>query len=121
MPTLFVFCAMMVLCLCMYFNVHVILPAPLIFCISGIYPCYSNQRGSVDRQTTKPGSYLGNRVKDSLIRRDVNGGSDGAPLSPGVGNNLKTKRESVALCIQCLCICDVGKTREKLNQTTVEC
>ncbi len=36
--------------------------------------------------------HLGNRDKDSLIRRDVSGGRDGAPLSPGVGHNLKTER-----------------------------
>lgn len=33
-------------------------------------------------------SHLGNRVKDSLILRDVSGGRDGPPLSPGDGNNL---------------------------------
>lgn len=39
----------------------------------------------------KPLSYLGNRVKDSLILREVNGGRDGPPLSPGDGNNLTTE------------------------------
>lgn len=38
----------------------------------------------------KPLSHLGKRVNDSLILRDVSGGRDGAPLSPGDGNNLTT-------------------------------
>lgn len=38
-----------------------------------------------------PLSHLGKRVKDSLILRDVSGGRDGAPPSPGDGNNLTTE------------------------------
>ena len=47
----------------------------------------------MDRSERKTLPHLGNRVSDSLIRRDVSGGSDGAPLSPGVGHNLKTERQ----------------------------
>lgn len=36
-------------------------------------------------------SYLGNRVRDSLFLREVSGGRDGPPLSPGDGNNLTTE------------------------------
>ena len=36
---------------------------------------------------------LGNRDSDSLIRRDVRGGRDGPPLSPGVGNNLERENK----------------------------
>lgn len=42
-------------------------------------------------KNTKAPPHLGNRVKDSLIRRDVSGRSDEAPLSPGVGHNLQTQ------------------------------
>lgn len=51
--------------------------------------------------------YLGNRVKDSLIRRDVSGGRDGAPLSPGVGHNLKIQsdREWISHSVQRLYKC----------------
>lgn len=42
-------------------------------------------------EDAKPVSHLGKRVKDSLILRDVSEGRDGAPLSPGDGNNLTTQ------------------------------
>ncbi len=47
----------------------------------------------IDVSNIKTLPHLGNRVKDSLIRRDVSGGRDGAPLSPGVGHNLRTESD----------------------------
>lgn len=44
-----------------------------------------------EHDDVKPLSHLGKRVKDSLILRDVSGGRDGAPPSPGDGNNLTTE------------------------------
>lgn len=41
--------------------------------------------------------HLGNRDKDSLIRRDVSGGREGALVSPGVGHNLKIEWQGVNL------------------------
>lgn len=37
-------------------------------------------------------NHLGNRDRDSLIRRDVSGGREGALVSPGVGHNLNVER-----------------------------
>lgn len=61
----------------------------------------------MDRSNIKTLPHLGNRVKDSLIRRDVSGGSDGAPLSPGVGHSLKIERviESESLILHCAWEC----------------
>lgn len=53
---------------------------------------FVNMKRSKDKRW-KNLPHLGNRVKDSLIRRDVSGGSEGAPLSPGVGHSLQTQGE----------------------------
>lgn len=42
-------------------------------------------------------NHLGNRDSDSLIRRDVSGGREGALVSPGVGHNLNVERRGVNL------------------------
>lgn len=53
----------------------------------------------MDRSEIKVLSDLGNRVKDSLIRRDVSEGRDGPLLSPGVGHNLKIDSDKDPQCV----------------------
>lgn len=43
-------------------------------------------------------NHLGNRDRDSLLRRDVSGGREGALVSPGVGHNLYVERRGVNHC-----------------------
>lgn len=70
-----------------------------------------HQRMHYGQLDIKTCPHLGNRVKDSLFRRDVSGGRDGAPLSPGVGHNLRTESESLLVHSECL--------RAKSNDTAI--